>query len=303
MTVAQYRSAIYSDTNIDRIKLPPARVLALLNEGQVDFVDRTLCLKASPSERLTLVDKQTYSISGDKLYLDTASGYKWTASTAVGAVNEYYCQLLTVGDPSLDEPDGVHMDGANLVEGTIGSLADHEWAYGDNDSLTYSTVYIADASGDPDTLESVILLEPGGFGIDDMLRIIYFRYMGSDITDNELDIDEIGIDESTQRVQHWAFWNGTIYLDPVPSSSEDIQLWYIYTPAALTGDSSIPEVETVYHPSLLYYALWKYYDGIGGDKNSAKDNERMYTSSVQWAYERNKIRRRTGSKRTKKVFP
>ena len=42
--------------------------------------------------------------------------------------------------------------------GTVGSLVDHGWDWGDNDSLGYSTLYVRDDTGDPDT--SGVLIEP-----------------------------------------------------------------------------------------------------------------------------------------------
>ena len=75
--------------------------------------------------------------------------YKWTASGS--GTNEFYVELLAGGDPGfVSQPDFITMDGAVLTEGTVGSLADHQWDYGDNDTLGYSTVYVRDQTGDPD---------------------------------------------------------------------------------------------------------------------------------------------------------
>ena len=66
------------------------------------------------------------------------------------------------------------MDKAKLVEGTVGSLSNHEWDYGDNDTLGYSTVYVRDDSGDPDTTEVDIrsILGPTCFAwFDDVFYI------------------------------------------------------------------------------------------------------------------------------------
>lgn len=80
----------------------------------------------------------------------TSSAYKWTASGT--KENAYYLELAAGGDPGFNaQPDFITMDGAVLTEGTPASLADHEWDYTDNDLLGYDTVYICDASGNPDT--------------------------------------------------------------------------------------------------------------------------------------------------------
>ncbi|MCP4262829.1 MAG: hypothetical protein GY774_35770 [Planctomycetes bacterium] len=112
--------------------------------------------------------------------------FKWTKSGS--GKNEYYVELLAGGDPSISTPDHVVMDGAVLTEGTVGSLSDHEYDYGDNDSLGYSTVYFADASGDPDTTEVDIrtILKPQCFASYDG----EFLIGGSDGLVYKIDKDE-----------------------------------------------------------------------------------------------------------------
>ena len=90
----------------------------------------------------------------------SSSTYKWTASG-----NEYYLELTGGGDPSISDPPYLLLNESILTEGTLGSLTDHQWAYGDNDTLGYSTVYIRDDTGDPDTtdVQIRIVLEPTAF--------------------------------------------------------------------------------------------------------------------------------------------
>lgn len=80
----------------------------------------------------------------------SSATYKWTASATS---NEYYCELTGGGDPSLSEPSYLLFQDSISTNGTVGSLADHGWDYGDNDTLGYSTIYIRDDSGDPDTTD------------------------------------------------------------------------------------------------------------------------------------------------------
>jgi hypothetical protein len=77
-----------------------------------------------------------------------AAAYKWTASGS--GTNEYYLELAAGGNPLVGKPGSMYLDSAAMSEGTLGSLADHEWGYGDNDTLSYSTIYVRDNSGDPD---------------------------------------------------------------------------------------------------------------------------------------------------------
>ncbi len=76
--------------------------------------------------------------------------YRWIASGS--GTNEYYCELSAGGNPSLVPPAAVRENGGIMVEGTLGSLAAGEWAYGDNDTLGFSTIYVRLSDGtDPDT--------------------------------------------------------------------------------------------------------------------------------------------------------
>jgi hypothetical protein len=72
--------------------------------------------------------------------------------------NEYHLELAAGGDPSLSEPLGLWYESASdyftaLTNGsTLGALGDHEWKWGDNDTLGYNTIYLRDDTGDPDTV-------------------------------------------------------------------------------------------------------------------------------------------------------
>ena len=59
----------------------------------------------------------------------------WTASS-LGTDEYYYSQSVT------EKPLLVMENGNELTEGTLGALNAGEWAYGDNDSLGYNTVYV-----------------------------------------------------------------------------------------------------------------------------------------------------------------
>ena len=104
--------------------------------------------------------KNDYTITGEDWDV-----YKWTASGS--GTNEYYLELKAGGDPSIaTQPDAITRARVRLDEGTAGSLDDLEWDYGDNDSLGYSTVYLRDNSGSPQTTGVQIneILIPRGLG-------------------------------------------------------------------------------------------------------------------------------------------
>lgn len=84
-----------------------------------------------------------------------AATYRWTLSAS--GTNEYYLELAAGGNPGLASHSDVVEDadsasGDYMTSGTLGALAAGEWAYGDNDTLGFSTFYVRlTDSVDPDT--------------------------------------------------------------------------------------------------------------------------------------------------------
>lgn len=80
----------------------------------------------------------------------TAS-YRWTASAS--GTNEYYLEAAAGGNPGLGgNPGHVIANNTPLAAGTVGSLAAGQWAYADNDTLGFSTIYVRLTDGtDPDS--------------------------------------------------------------------------------------------------------------------------------------------------------
>ncbi len=76
----------------------------------------------------------------------TALTTAWTDSVAVPGEYHYTGAGVTA------EPTYVFANGTKLTEGTLGSLADGEWAYGDNDSIGSSQLYVKLAVGNPGAL-------------------------------------------------------------------------------------------------------------------------------------------------------
>lgn len=80
------------------------------------------------------------------------STYRWIASGS--GTNEYYCELSGGGNPSLEQPTNVQIDGTNATSGSPGTLAAGRWGWGDNDTLGFNTVYVRLSDGaDPDSKE------------------------------------------------------------------------------------------------------------------------------------------------------
>lgn len=94
----------------------------------------------------------TYSTATDwKPHDMTNPLWSWTLSGS--GTNEYYFRTAANGNPGFAaKPDNVYINGSNATEGTVGTLTAGQWAYGDNDTLGYSTVYVrlSAAPQDPD---------------------------------------------------------------------------------------------------------------------------------------------------------
>lgn len=92
--------------------------------------------------------------------------YKWTASGS--GTNEYYCELAAGGDPSLTKAScSIGNVRIPSTEGTMGSLSEGQWDYGDNDTLGYSTIYVRLPGGiDPDTAPRFYVALGKGGGTD-----------------------------------------------------------------------------------------------------------------------------------------
>ena len=81
------------------------------------------------------------------------SAYVWTASGS--GTDEWYLLSQFGGPPNIfGEPTSLTRSTPPSTEllitpGTIGSLAADEWGYGDNDELGFDTIYIRDATADP----------------------------------------------------------------------------------------------------------------------------------------------------------
>ena len=71
--------------------------------------------------------------------LSDLSTYTWLPSASNG---EIYCALTGVGDPSITSPGALYLNGVLATQGTVGILIAGQWAYGDNDSLGYQTIYL-----------------------------------------------------------------------------------------------------------------------------------------------------------------
>lgn len=57
--------------------------------------------------------------------------------------------------------------------------------------------------------------------------------------------------------QYYYIWGNILYLYPAPaqSGSGNLDIWYVRTPATMTGDFDIPEIPVAYHEAIVRYCL------------------------------------------------
>ena len=119
----------------------------------------------------------------DEIEITDTSVYKWTSSGS--GTNEYYLEALAGGPPpNIHEPWAISTDRYGEFhwhKGTAGSLTDHEFGWGDNDSLGFQTIYVADATGNPETLTTLYVTN--GVQLNDARagwRFVYSYVKGSE---------------------------------------------------------------------------------------------------------------------------
>lgn len=83
--------------------------------------------------------------------------FAWTASGS--GTNEYYVRTAANANPGFvatpPTTNGVYIAGTSATKATAGSLTAGQWAFGDNDTLGYSTVYVRlSGGGDPDAQDA-----------------------------------------------------------------------------------------------------------------------------------------------------
>ncbi|MFX0199398.1 MAG: hypothetical protein ACFFCW_25015, partial [Candidatus Hodarchaeota archaeon] len=111
-----------------------------LKRGEVWREKLTVGASGVPGRPVTI---QAYG-TGDKPIINgshnyTAPSYRWTQSSTS---NEYYLESSVGTNPGIDEPSSLWVDAIAYQRGILGSLTKNQWAWGDNDFLGYSTIYL-----------------------------------------------------------------------------------------------------------------------------------------------------------------
>lgn len=117
-----------------------------------------ICDQTSDTAKVAMVDVKWASVALNTAKTSLSNlADDWTVS---GVATEYYYN----GTPP-SEPNVCYRDGMPIKKGTLGSLAVGEWAWGDNDTLGASTVYVREPTAvDPDTSDSSTHIEVSSAG-------------------------------------------------------------------------------------------------------------------------------------------
>ena len=143
----------------------PDTNLSYRKEVQIQNLHASNIVYITPTvpEFLVRNDHKHYKEAGyDDIAGATNYALRWQASGS--GTTEYYATSTTVGDPSMSTPlrvYGITSAGgseAALTNGTVGSLNNLEWDFGDNDSLGYNTLYIRLDAGHPEKEEYLFLM-------------------------------------------------------------------------------------------------------------------------------------------------
>lgn len=96
-----------------------------------------------------------------------SNAFSWTAGA--GGMSEYYVRTAANANPNIvAKPDAVYINGVLADEGSLGTLGENEWAWGDGDMLGYDTIYVRLESGpDPDTMpQATVEMQAAASGAD-----------------------------------------------------------------------------------------------------------------------------------------
>lgn len=64
----------------------------------------------------------------------------------------------------------------------------------------------------------------------------------------------------------------TYYIPETGFTPLTMTVWYAKEPDSLADNNDIPEIPTIYHPALIYYEKWKFFETTGPRQDFAKAN-------------------------------
>jgi len=126
--------------------------ITMVRNENVGTYGALYCFIYSDSDRDTLLGTLSITLHTSKKDFRVLYALHAVEGATGISVSGEVSKLSIESNPNFDaQPDFILKDKDKIEEGAAGLLADHEWDYGDNDSLGHNTVYFRDNSGDPDT--------------------------------------------------------------------------------------------------------------------------------------------------------
>ena len=170
---------------------------------------------------------QGYGV-GDNPVIDGAidistASYKWTATANwTSSYKEYGLEDAGGGDPGVDEPKQVFIDGVRCstynvslgVSQEIGTLLDHGYVWGDPGAgFGFPTIVIRDETGDPDTEDTLVEMSDGSRNYMVYLNHQYIIFDGVDVMrSNGHGFRFVGSGSANSKVKNlivsYNFWAG-----------------------------------------------------------------------------------------------
>ena len=132
-------------------------------------------------------------------------------------------------------------------------------AYGTRNSVASTRVYTFLSGGNWTKVREGTTTS--STNLSDTIRIYRVDYDGDRSTRINVDqIYDLASDDSEMQIMT----NKAYYIDQtqlgiftIPNEVKEIKIYYYSLPTALSGDSDVPEIDTRYTESLIYYGCWK----------------------------------------------
>lgn len=139
------------DYLLEEIIIPQVGPLLAGECNRPDFDKKARIELFSPRENQSVLFLKSPPIAVPVSLRTTA--LEWIASGT--GTNTFYVRLVGGGNPQLDDPIVLYANGVAMTRGPIATLASSQFAYGDQDTLGYRTIYVRLSDGtDPDSKDA-----------------------------------------------------------------------------------------------------------------------------------------------------
>jgi len=187
----------------------------------------------------------------------------WLASGS--GTDEYYLSNAAAFY-SATEPDKVYENGVEIVKSSVGTLGISQWAWGDNDTLGYNTIYVRLSDGaDPDSKSTAVAPD------DDYLK----RAAVSATTDlwRSSDVGKY-VDIQNGLIKITGYTSATVVSGEIIKELEDVTATALWTvkDEVWNDDNGWPSCGTFYEDRLCAAGSTKYPETIWGSVTGDYEN-------------------------------